>query len=51
MAASLLTPVIGAFSELRPELSVRVFDNSIHEIPELVESRTAAFGITGQLDE
>ncbi|MDO9360244.1 MAG: LysR substrate-binding domain-containing protein [Polaromonas sp.] len=46
MAASLMTPVLQAFGQAHPDLSVRVFDNSIHEIPELVESRSAAFGIT-----
>lgn len=46
MGAALLAPVIREFSEKHPEYSVRVYDNSIHEIPELVESRSAAFGVT-----
>lgn len=46
MAAALLSPVLQAFAQSHPGLSVRVFDNSIHEIPELVESRSAAFGVT-----
>jgi DNA-binding transcriptional LysR family regulator len=46
MAAAQLVPAIGRFAALCPELSVRVYDNSIHEIAELVASRAAAFGIT-----
>ncbi|MDB5894521.1 MAG: transcriptional regulator, partial [Rhodoferax sp.] len=46
MGAALLTPVLQTFANEHPGLSVRVFDNSIHEIPELVESRSAAFGVT-----
>lgn len=49
MAAALLAPVIEAFAAEHPGIAVRIFDNSIHEIPELVESRSAAFGVTVSL--
>ncbi|MDB5743053.1 MAG: transcriptional regulator [Polaromonas sp.] len=49
MAAALLAPVIDAFAAEYPGLAVRIFDNSIHEIPELVESRSADFGVTVSL--
>ncbi len=46
IAAWQLPPVLQRFASARPDISVRVFDNSIREIAELVESQAAAFGIT-----
>src|SRR5690606_4091859 len=46
MAATLLAPVLSAYSARHPDTAIRVFDSSIHEIPEFVESRTACFGVS-----
>ena len=46
VAAGIMTPLLQACRTQWPDTPVRVFDSSIPEITELVESRTAAFGIT-----
>jgi DNA-binding transcriptional LysR family regulator len=46
LAAHHLSPALGRFAAAHPGVSVRVFDTSIGEIAELVESQTAAFGIS-----
>ena len=46
IAAWQLAPVLRRFGEARPDIAVRVFDNSIREIAELVESEAAVFGLT-----
>ncbi|CAN5541730.1 LysR family transcriptional regulator [soil metagenome] len=46
IAAWQLPAVLQEFAKARPDVPVRVFDNSIREIAELVDSRAAAFGIT-----
>ncbi len=46
VAAGLIAPLLAECSERYSDTPVRVFDSSIPEIVELVESRTAAFGVT-----
>jgi DNA-binding transcriptional LysR family regulator len=46
VAIGILTPLLLACRDRWPDVPVRVFDNSVIEIAELVASRTAAFGIT-----
>ena len=46
LATSRIPAVLKHFSEIYPGVSVRMFDNSISEIAELVESESAAFGIS-----
>lgn len=46
VAAGVIAPLLAACAARYPEAPVRVFDSSIPEIAELVESRTAAFGVT-----
>jgi DNA-binding transcriptional LysR family regulator len=46
VAASTIAPLLAECAARHPETHVRVFDSSIPEIAELVESRTAAFGLT-----
>lgn len=48
IAATLLPRVLRAFGMQYPDVHVRIFDSSIHEIAELVESRVAAFGVVVQ---
>ena len=46
VAAGVIAPLLAECSARYPDTPVRVFDSSIPEIVELVESRTAAFGVT-----
>jgi DNA-binding transcriptional LysR family regulator len=46
LAVHHISPVLRRFAEAYPGLAVRVFDTSIGEIAELVESGAAAFGIS-----
>ncbi len=46
IAAGVMAHLLADCAERFPEVTVRVFDGSIPEIVELVESRAAAFGIT-----
>lgn len=46
IAVGIMTPLLAAHHAAYPDAQVRVFDSSIPEIVELVESRSAAFGIT-----
>jgi DNA-binding transcriptional LysR family regulator len=46
LAAHRLSPVLQRFGQMHPGLAVRVFDNSINEIAELVDSGTTAFGVS-----
>ncbi|CAM3994988.1 HTH lysR-type domain-containing protein [Bordetella tumbae] len=46
LAAQHLSPILRDFGERHPHLAIRVFDNSINEIAELVESGIAAFGVS-----
>jgi DNA-binding transcriptional LysR family regulator len=46
LAASYIPAILKRFAELYPGMSVRMFDNGISEIAELVESESAAFGIS-----
>lgn len=46
IAAWQVPPTLQRFADTCPHIAVRVFDNSIREITELVESEAAAFGIT-----
>lgn len=48
LATSLLVPLLQHTREAEPDLSLRVFDSSHAEILELVETGTAAFGLTLQ---
>jgi DNA-binding transcriptional LysR family regulator len=46
VSASLIVPLLRACGQRLPDTPVRVFDNSIPEIAELVASRTVSFGIS-----
>jgi DNA-binding transcriptional LysR family regulator len=46
LAAHRIAPALARFRELHPHIAVRVFDNSIIEIAELVQAETTAFGIS-----
>jgi DNA-binding transcriptional LysR family regulator len=46
LAAHRLSPVLRQFGQMHPGLAVRVFDNSINEIAELVDSGITAFGVS-----
>lgn len=46
LAASQVPAILKRFAQHHPGISVRMFDNSISEIAELVESESAAFGIS-----
>ena len=46
IAAGILVPLLQRYEREQPEVQVRVFDSSPAEIVQLVESATAAFGIT-----
>lgn len=46
LAAQRISPVLRHFSSVHPELAIRVFDSSISEIAELIESGVAAFGVS-----
>jgi DNA-binding transcriptional LysR family regulator len=46
LASGLLAPLLQQVRAAHPQLPVRVFDSSPAEIVELVQARTAAFGIT-----
>jgi DNA-binding transcriptional LysR family regulator len=46
LAARHISPILRDFGARHPHLAIRVFDNSISEIAELVESGIAAFGVS-----
>jgi DNA-binding transcriptional LysR family regulator len=46
LAASHMPNVLKRFATVYPDIAVRMFDNSIAEIAELVDSESAAFGIS-----
>jgi DNA-binding transcriptional LysR family regulator len=46
LASHRLSPVLRHFGQMHPGIAVRVFDNSINEIAELVDSGIAAFGVS-----
>ena len=46
LAALLLSPALRRFGREHPEVAVRVFDDTVNEIAEHVESGVAAFGIS-----
>jgi DNA-binding transcriptional LysR family regulator len=46
LAAHRIAPALARFRDLHPHIAVRVFDNSIIEIAELVQAETTAFGIS-----
>lgn len=46
IATGVLVPLLQRFERVQPDLQVRVFDSSPSEIVQLVESGTAAFGLT-----
>lgn len=46
VAAGIMTPLLQACQERFSDMPVRVYDSTIREIAELVEARTAAFGIS-----
>jgi DNA-binding transcriptional LysR family regulator len=46
LASHRISPVLRHFGQAHPGIAVRVFDNSINEIAELVDSGIAAFGVS-----
>jgi len=46
LANYFLPPILKIFSDIHPELTIRIFDNSVSEIADRVESGAAEFGIT-----
>ena len=46
LASGVVPPLLSACRQQQPERQVRVFDSSLREIAELVESGAAAFGLT-----
>ena len=46
LAAHRIAPALRCFGEQHPDIAVRVFDNSIQEIAELIQTETTAFGIS-----
>lgn len=46
LASHCIAPALRRFGQMHPEIAVRVFDNSIQEIAELVQAGTTDFGIS-----